>query len=68
GLLEQPDGISLAKLAARYSDGIILANENIPDELSAFCQTEGKPVLPFSRAALEDGSYMDDYNSFYDSI
>lgn len=67
-VMEKEDGINLAKLAARYSDGIILGNENIPEELTAFCAAEGKPVLPFKRSSLEDGSYIDDYNSFYDSF
>ncbi|MDD6976043.1 MAG: glycogen/starch synthase [Bacteroidales bacterium] len=67
-LIEEPDGINLAKLAARYSDGVIFANENIPEELKSFCESEGKPSLAFKRAALEDKSYIDDYNSFYDTI
>ena len=67
-LLTEPTGINLAKLAASYSDGLILGSENIPEDLKAFCQQSGLPVLPYVAEAVKDGSYIDSYNSFYDSI
>ena len=67
-LLTKPTGINLAKLAASYSDGLILGSENIPEDLKAFCQQSGLPVLPYVAEAVKDGSYIDSYNSFYDSI
>ena len=67
-LLTEPTGINLAKLAASYSDGLILGSENIPEDLKAFCQQSGLPVLPYDAEAVKDGSYIDSYNSFYDSI
>ena len=67
-LLSDPSGINLAKLAASYSDGIILGSEDIPSEITDFCKEAGLPVLPYNAEALKDGSYIDDYNSFYDQI
>jgi starch synthase len=67
-LLDEPNGTNLAKLAARYSDGIILGSENIKEELVEFCKNEQKPVLPFNAEALENGSYIDEYNNFYDQL
>ena len=67
-VLSEPTGINLAKLAASYSDGIILGSENIDETLTAFCQERGLPVLPFNDAAIKDGSYIEDYNSFYDQL
>lgn len=67
-ILSEPTGINLAKLAATYADGIILGSENIPVEITEFCKEKGLPMLPFNAEALKDGSYIDDYNSFYDTI
>ena len=67
-ILSEPSGINLAKLAASYSDGVILGAENIPAELTDFCKSAGLPVLPYSAEAISSGSYIDDYNSFYDNL
>ena len=67
-ILSDPSGINLAKLAASYSDGIILGSEGISSEITDFCKEAGLPILPFNAEALKDGSYIDDYNSFYDQI
>ena len=67
-ILNEPTGINLAKLAAGYSDGIIFGSEGIPQELVDFCKESGLPNLPFSADALQDGSYIEDYNRFYDSL
>ena len=66
--MEKADGINLAKLAAAYSDGIILGSEGIPCELTDFCKEAGLPMLPYDAEALENGSYIDDYNNFYDNL
>jgi starch synthase len=67
-ILEEPTGINLAKLAASYSDGIIFASGNIDPELEKFCRESGLPVLEYNAEAVSDGSYIDDYNSFYDNL
>ena len=66
--LSEPTGINLAKLAADHSDGIILGSANVEDEIVRYCTDAGLPILPYKAEAVEDGSYIEDYNSFYDSI
>ena len=67
-VLEEPSGINLAKLAANWSDGIILGSENISEELVKYCKDSGMPLLEYNGEALQNGSYVEDYNSFYDSL
>ncbi len=66
--LENPTGINLAKLAVDYSDGIIMGSEGIDEELVAYCNESGLPVLPYKAESIKDGSYIEDYNSFYDNL
>ena len=67
-LPEKVGGMELAELAAQYSDGIILGSEAVAPRLIETCKALGKPLLPFDGAALADGTYMDQYNAFYDSL
>ena len=66
--LETPDGINLAKLAARYSDGVILASDKVEEEVITYCKDRSLPVLPYDGAAMENGAWIDQYNAFYDNI
>ena len=67
-LSENADGMELAKLAAQYSDGIILGSPDVNPALVNHVNSLGLPVLPCDEAALADGSYMDTYNAFYDNL
>ena len=67
-ILAEPTGINLAKLAATYSDGIIFGSENIAAELKDFCKESGKPCLPYDGESIQNGAYIDEYNSFYDNL
>ncbi len=67
-LSEKADGINLARMAAQYSDGVILGASDVKPELMSWCKDLGLPVLPFSAAALKDGSYVDEYCRFYDEL
>ena len=67
-ILEKPTGINLAKLAASWSDGIIVGAEGVDKEIIDFCKEKGLPVLDFDAEALKTGSYIEDYNSFYDNL
>ena len=67
-ILAEPTGTNLAKLAASYSDGIILGSEDVAAELVEYSKNSGLPVLPFNAEALQSGSYIEDYNSFYDNL
>ena len=67
-LPENPTGADLAGFAVKYSDAVILGSENIPQVLTGACQNLGLPVLPYREESFTDGSYIDDYNSFYDQL
>ena len=66
--LEDPTGINLAKMAVRYADGVILGAERVDPEIVDHCKSLALPILSFDRKALEDGSYIDTYCSFYDEL
>ncbi|MFA6859427.1 MAG: glycogen/starch synthase [Bacteroidales bacterium] len=67
-VLSQSNGINLAKLAAQYSDGIIYGAGDVNPEITAYCESLGRPILPFNRESLTDGKYIDEYKSFYDQL
>ena len=66
--LATPNGTNLAKLAAKYSDGIIFGSECVSEELVNFCKESGLPHLPYNAEAVQSGAYIEDYNSFYDNL
>jgi len=66
--LENPDGINLAKTAAQYSDGVILGSADVNKEIVKYCQERKLPILKYDKSAMENGSYIDQYNAFYDNI
>ena len=66
--LTEATGINLAKTAIQYSDAVILGSGSIDKELLSFCTEKGLPVLPYNEASLKNGSYIDEYNSFYDQL
>lgn len=69
GLLsEEVDGTKLAKLAASYSDGIIFGSGSVCPDLAEFCRNSGLPTLDFNAESVQNGSYIEDYNSFYDQL
>ncbi len=67
-LLEQPTGTNLARLAASWSDGVIVGAGDVDNDLVQFCKESGLPVLDYNGEAIESGSYIEDYNSFYDNL
>lgn len=67
-LIENPNGTNLAKLAASYSDAVIVADGNVDKSLVDFCERLGAPLLPFNAESYLNGSYIEEYNSFYDKI
>ncbi|MBO8455624.1 MAG: glycogen/starch synthase [Bacteroidetes bacterium] len=68
GLPEAPAGTDLAKLAARYSDGIIFGSDTLATGLPEYCRSLGVPVLEYNAASIEDGSYIDEYDRFYSTL
>ena len=65
---EPADGMELAKLAVKYSDGIILGSPDVAPDLAGHCRKSGLPLLEYEEASFADGSYMDRYNAFYDDL
>jgi starch synthase len=66
--IADPSGINLAKLAVRYSDGVIKADGGINAELDKFVAKQKLPVLSSPAISQEDTSYIDAYAKFYDQI
>lgn len=67
-LLAQPDGITLAETAARYSDGIIFGSDTLDPRLTDYCKGLKVPVLPYDAAAMADGRYIAGYDAFYEQL
>lgn len=63
-LLDNTDFNSFSKLAIQYSDGIIIANENVNKPLQEHIANSGKPFLPYNRME----NYIDEYAQFYEKI
>lgn len=58
------DFIALNKLAMDYSDAIVEAVENVPEELLEYAKASGKPFLAYPGAE----NYIDAYDQFYCSL
>lgn len=67
-LSDAPTGVELAKLAISHSDGVILSEDGVLPSLADFAKEAGKPVLDFDAASIADGTYIDEYNKFYDNL
>lgn len=55
---------SLSKLAIKYSDGVIQAHPEANSAIIDYAKESGKPFLEYQ----DEESYIDAFNSFYDSI
>lgn len=66
--LSSPTGINLAKTAAQYSDAIIIGDNDINQSTIDYCKELGLPILPYNDNSIADGSYIDEYNNFYDQL
>ncbi|MBO5194726.1 MAG: hypothetical protein J6B62_07505, partial [Bacteroidales bacterium] len=67
-ILSEPSGNNLAKLALNFSDGFILGSETIAEDIVQHGSDLGLPMLKFDGKSMEDGTYIDEYNKFYDII
>ena len=67
-VLSTANGTNLAKLAIQHSDGIIMGDQNINEELAAFVKASKLPVLPYVEINTTDSEYIKEYNKFYDTI
>ena len=46
----------------------IACSGNTDPKLLKYCKSLSVPVLEYDAAAFENGSYIDAYNAFYDTI
>ena len=67
-LIADPTGINLAKLAVRYSDGVIEAESGINPKLAKFIADSKLPKITSPAISTEDTSYIEAYDNFYDQI
>ncbi len=60
----EPTVADLVKLAIDNSDGVIIAEEGVPDDLKQYAQNQGKLLLPL----VEEEKIPDEYSEFYDKV
>lgn len=61
--IEQPNYNNLLKIAVDYSDAIILASEEVPNELQEYITNLQKPVLPYVSVKEFEDAYVNFYNT-----
>ena len=60
-ILKKPSYTNLMKVAIDHSDGLIVGSEELPDELSEYLKTCGKPVLEYQSKE----EFAENYKEFY---
>ena len=60
-MLETPDYQNIMKASIAHSDAVIIASENLSDELVKFVEASGKPFLPF----VDKDKFAEAYTNFY---
>ncbi|GAB4284741.1 MAG: glycogen/starch synthase [Marinilabiliales bacterium] len=63
-IVKKPDYLNISKLAINMADGIIFADEELNKDVVKHCQASNKPILEY----VDDNSYIDAYNTFYDKV
>jgi len=63
-LVKEPSYINLNKLAIHYSDGVIVASQDVDKELIDFAREEGKQVLDY----VPEEKIVEEYSLFYDKL
>jgi starch synthase len=66
--MKAPDGINLARLAIRYSDGVIFGSKDVDANLKKYIASRKLPVLQSPEISLETAGYIQEYNDFYEQI
>ncbi len=67
-ILDDPTGINLAEMAALYSDGVIFAAPDVDEGVIKFCEGLNIPTLSYDGKSMEDGTYIDEYDRFYQQL
>ncbi|MBO4558285.1 MAG: glycogen/starch synthase [Bacteroidales bacterium] len=66
--IAEPTGINLAKLAIRYSDGVITAAGGVNGKLEAFAAERKLPIIVSPAISTENPAYIEEYDKFYGQI
>ena len=61
--LKKPSYVNLMKTAAENSDGIIIAGDDVPEELTSFVKKLKKPVLPYKTREEFPQAYQEFYST-----
>ena len=64
--LKKGDYLGVIKTAIDFSDGIIIAEDNIHPQITKYLKDSDKPVLDYQ--PIVDDSYINTYSDFYDEI
>ena len=67
-ITSETTGINLAKLAIRYSDGVITAADGVNGSLEAYAKEKNLPIITSPAISTENTAYIDEYEKFYDQI
>ena len=67
-LSDTPNGIKLAQLAIQYSDGVIIGEEKLHDELIEYAQSRQLPILSYQKFDNTATECIKRYNDFYDQF
>jgi len=59
--LAEPNYTNILKASIMHSDGVIIASDNLPDDLSDFVEASGKPFLPY----IGKDKFAEAYTNFY---
>jgi len=63
-ILKTPSYLNLMKHAISFSDGVIITQEGVSEELISFARDSKKPLLDSSG----DDNYAESYSTFYDEV
>lgn len=62
-VLKEADYNNLLKIAINNSDGVVIASEELPEQLENFISTLDKPVLPYTSIEMLGEGYTDFYKT-----
>lgn len=68
GELAEPTLLNLAKLAMKYSNAIIIGEEQLDPELNKAVQERSLPTLGYIDSCEEESNYIEEYYKFYQKI
>ncbi|NJO70346.1 MAG: hypothetical protein HC830_14650 [Bacteroidetes bacterium] len=65
-ILDTPDYLNLMKLGVNFSDGLVIVNEKVNQDLAKYIESSGKPYIKHNNEA--GNNFTQDYSLLYDKI